>query len=99
VGRGHDLQEQLAACRTWVTSEHRVLGELFDKALADIDARVKQATADAWDQEPIRIAGGMNLNGWGPGDQWPQLASLQRAIAYRFGWRRLLPRGFWRLRP
>ncbi|HEY6935142.1 MAG TPA: hypothetical protein VI452_17205, partial [Marmoricola sp.] len=26
VERGHDLQEQLAACRTWVASEHRVIG-------------------------------------------------------------------------
>jgi hypothetical protein len=99
VSRGHDLQEQLAACRTWVTSEHRALGDLFDKALADIDATVKQATADAWNQAPITTAGGMNLNGWGSGDQWPHLASLERAIAYRFGWRRLLPRRFWQLQP
>ncbi|TDC46590.1 hypothetical protein E1212_26505 [Jiangella ureilytica] len=99
VGRGHDLQEQLAACRTWVNSEHRALGELFDKALADIDANVKQATADAWNQAPMATASGMNLNGWGPGDQRPHLARLERAIAYRFGWRRLLPRKLWHLEP
>jgi hypothetical protein len=99
VTRGHDLQEQLAACRTWIASEHGALGDLFDKALADVDATVKEATADAWDQAPITTAGGMNLNGWGPGDQWPHLASLERAIAYRFGWRRLLPRRFWQLQP
>ncbi len=99
VSRGHDLQEQLAACRTWVTSEHRVLGDLFENAVADIDATVKQATGEAWNQAPITSAAGMNLNGWGPGDQWPQLASLERAIAYRFGWRRLLPRRLWRLKP
>lgn len=99
VSMGHDLQEQLAACRMWITSEHRALGGLFDKALADIDATVKQATVDAWNQAPITTAGGMNLNGWGPGDVWPHVASLERAIAYRFGWRRLLPRRFWRLQP
>jgi len=99
VSRGHDLQEQLAACRTWVNSEHQALGDLFDQALADIDATVKQATVDAWNQAPIATADGMNLDGWGPGDQWPHLARLQRAIAYRFGWRRLLPRGLWRLEP
>lgn len=99
VSRGHDLQEELAACRTWVGSEHQALGDLFDKALADIDATVKQATADAWNQAPITAASGMNLNGWGPGDQWSHLACLERAIAYRFGWRRLLPRGLWRLQP
>lgn len=97
VSRGHDLQEQLAACRTWVNSEHRAMGELFDQALADIDATVKQATADAWNQFPITTASGMNLNSWGPGDQWSHLATLERAIAYRFGWRRLLPRRMWRL--
>ena len=97
VSRGHDLQEQLAACRTWVTSEHRALADLFGKALAEIDATVKQATVDAWNQAPVTTAGGMNLNGWGPGDQRPHLAPLERAIAYRFGWRRLLPWRLWRL--
>jgi hypothetical protein len=99
VVRGHDLQEQLAACRTWVASEHRVLGAMFEKALADIDATVKQATGDAWNEAPTTTAAGMNLNGWGPGDQWPHLVALERAIAYRFGWRRLLPPRLWRLRP
>ncbi|MGW5016047.1 hypothetical protein ACWEOR_28845 [Micromonospora chalcea] len=99
VSRGHDLQEQLAACRTWVTSEHRALGKLFDQALSNIDAAVKQATSDAWNQAPITTAAAMNLNGWGPGDQRPHLAPLERAIAYRFGWRRLLPRGLWQLEP
>lgn len=98
VSRGHDLQEELAACRTWVTSEHRALGDLFSKALADIDTTVKQATTDAWNQPPITTAGGMNLNGWGPGDQWPHLTSMEHAIAYRFGWRRLIPQRFWQLR-
>lgn len=97
VSRGHDLQEQIAACRTWVNSEHQALGDLFDKALADIDATVKQATADAWNQPPITTANGMNLNGWGPGDQWPHVASLEHAITYRFGPRRLLPRRLWQL--
>lgn len=99
VSRGHDLQEQLASCRTWVNSEHRSLGDLFEKALADIDASVKQATVEAWKTAPITTASGMNLNGWGPGDQWSHLAPLERAIAYRFGWRRLVPRKFWRLEP
>ena len=99
VSRGHDLQEQLAACRTWVASEHRVLGAMFEQALVDIDASVKQATGDAWNQMPITTAAGMNLTGWGPGDQWPHLMALERAIAFRFGWRRLLPRRLWRLQP
>ncbi|GAA2005096.1 hypothetical protein [Nocardioides kribbensis] len=99
VERGHDLQEQLAACRTWVASEHGDLGDMFEQALAAVDATVKQATGDAWNQPPITAASGMNLNGWGPGDQWPHVAKLERAITYRFGWRRLLPRRLWRLQP
>jgi hypothetical protein len=97
VGRGHDLQEQLAACRTWVTSEHRVVGSIFEKALIDIDATVKPATGDAWDQAPIDNAAGMNLGGWGPTDPWPHLEALERAISFRFGWRRLIPSRLWRL--
>lgn len=96
VERGHDLQEQLAACRTWVASEHRVLGLLFEEALTAIDATVAPAIKDAWDNPPISSATGMNLNGWGPGDQWPHVAKLERAIAYRFGWRRLVPSRVWR---
>lgn len=95
VERGHDLQEKLAACRTWVASEHRVLGSLFEAALAAIDGTVGPAIKDAWDQPAITAAAGMNLNGWGPGDQWPHVAKLERAMAYRFGWRRLVPSRFW----
>lgn len=95
VERGHDLQEQLAACRTWVASEHRVLGSLFETALAAIDGTVGPAIQDAWNQPPITAASGMNLNNWGPGDQWPHVAKLERAIAFRFGPRRLVPSRFW----
>ncbi|MBW0110344.1 hypothetical protein I4I84_16595 [Pseudonocardia sp. KRD-182] len=95
VERGHDLQEQLAACRTWVASEHRVLGCLFEEALTNIDATVKQATSDAWNQAPISTAAGMNLGGWGPGDQRRHVAKLECAIAFQFGWRRLVPSCLW----
>lgn len=95
VERGHDLQEQLAACRTWVASEHRVVGALFEAALATIDGTVGPAIKDAWNQPPITAAAGMNLNGWGPGDQWSHVAKLERAIAYRFGPRRLIPSRLW----
>lgn len=97
VSRGHDIQEELAACRTWVRSEHPVLGDLYDQALADIDATVKQATRDAWNETPVATGHGMNLNGWGPGDQWLHLARLQRAIRYRFGWQRFWHRSAWNL--
>lgn len=99
VSRGHDLQEQLAACRIWVSTEHRAMGDLFDMALSSVDDVVSPATQDAWNQPPITAASGMNLSGWGPKDQRPQIARLERAIVYRFGWRRMIPRCLWRLDP
>lgn len=95
--RGNDLQEQLAACRTWVTAEHREVGRIYDDVLTVIDATVRPAAADAWNQAPITTAAGMALGGWGPENPWPHLRRLQRAIAYRFGWRRGLPAPLWRL--
>jgi hypothetical protein len=95
VARGHDVQEQLAACRTWVNSEHQTVGHIFEQALAAIDATVNPGTAEAWNQLPITAAADMNLGGWGPGDPWPNLTGLEQAIAYRFGWRRVLPAWLW----
>lgn len=40
VVRGHDLQEELAACRTWVNSEHPRLGTVYEDALSRVDASV-----------------------------------------------------------
>lgn len=96
VSRGHNLQEQLAACRTWVGSESRWVGIFYEGALVNIDTTVYPSTADAWDRPPITMSSGMNLGGWGPGDPWPHLVQLERAIAFRFGWRRLLPSILWR---
>ena len=95
VSRGHDLQERLAACRTWVISENREVGARFERALAAIDATANPSAADAWTQQPITTAAGMNLEGWGPGDQRPHLNSFEQAIGFRFGWRRLLPTWVW----
>jgi hypothetical protein len=98
AARGHELQEELAASRTWVSAEHRVLGECYEAALQRIDDNVTPATAEAWTLPPVAAPEGMNLAGWGPGDQWAHVAELERAIAFRFGWRRLLPTRWWRNR-
>lgn len=100
--RGHDIQEQLAACRTWVNAENRTLGVIYDDVLARLDAALKPAAQDAWAQPPITTGAAMALGGWGPGDQWPQLKRLQHAINFRFGWRRAVPGWFvrwWVRRP
>ena len=89
--RGHDIQEQLAAGRTWVNAERRALGRIYDETLAQLDTALRPAAQDAWAQQPITAGAGMALGGWGPGDQWPHLQRLQHAISFRFGWRRLVP--------
>jgi hypothetical protein len=33
----------------------------------------------------------MNLSGFGPGDLNPVIQPLERAVTYRFGWRRAVP--------
>jgi hypothetical protein len=96
--RGHDIQEQLAACRTWVTAENRTVGLIYDDVLTELDVAVAPAARDAWAQPPISTGAEMALGGWGPGDQWPHLRLLQHAITFRFGWRRVLPGWFVRWR-
>lgn len=97
--RGNDLQEQLGACRTWVSAESAAVGQVYDAVLREIDQTVSPATTDAWNQPPITTATDMNLSGWnGPDDPWPRLLTLQKAIAFRFGWRRLVPAWLWQLR-
>jgi hypothetical protein len=92
--RGHDIQEQLAACRTWVNAESPALGRMYDEVLAQLDAALAPAAREAWAKAPIGTGAGMALGGWGPGDQWPHLKRLQHAITFRFGWRRVLPGWF-----
>lgn len=91
VGRGHDLQEELAIRRTWVRSESRRVGDSYDEALLAIDEAINPATVDAWKHPPITAPEQMNLTDWGPQDPWPQLVELQLNINHRFGWRRVLP--------
>lgn len=95
--RGNDLQEELTSRRIWVATEHPEVGRRYDRALADIDSAVLPAAKEAWDLPPVTAAAGMNLNGWGPGDPRPHILALEKAIAWRFGWRRVAPSGIWRL--
>lgn len=91
AARGHDLQEQLAACRTWVNAENRAVGAIYKDVIADLDATVAPATRDAWSQIPITVPSEMTLGDWGPENPWTHLSRLEYAIMFRFGWRRILP--------
>lgn len=89
--QGHRLQERLAATRAWVTTENPVVGEVFAHAVVQLNGPFKQACKDAWESPPVTSAAGMNLNGFGIGDQQKTVDALEHAAAYRFGIRRLLP--------
>lgn len=95
AARGNDLQEQLAGWQTWVNAESPLVGRIYNEVLRGIDKAVKPASSDAWIQPPIATAHEMNLGGGGPGDQSSHIARLERAIACRFGWRRIVPGWVW----
>lgn len=92
---GHDLQQRLAESRAWVAAENAVIGKVFEACVATLDGSFKEAAREAWEADPVTEPAQMNLNGFGLGDQQPALASMQCALVYRFGWRRLTPN--WKL--
>jgi hypothetical protein len=98
--RGHTLQEQLAESRAWVAAESRALSEIVDRCVRDLTALVGPACAAAWREPPIVTSEGMNLGDFGPRGVEHIVARMECAIAYRFGVRRLMWRGwiFWALR-
>lgn len=88
---GHDLQERLAESRAWIATESTVLSKVFDHCLTSIDTPFKQACSDAWNATPVTTAAGMNLNGFGMGNQQHVVTAIEGALTYRFGLRRLIP--------
>lgn len=90
INRFHDLQEQLArdtaelaAECPWLFKRHRV-------AATEIRDCTKPFIAEAWDVEPTRVLGGMNLNVWGPTGCDTAIQSFQSELRFRFGWRRVI---------
>ncbi|MEN8656341.1 hypothetical protein ABCR94_38660 [Streptomyces sp. 21So2-11] len=88
---GHDLQEGLAEISAWISTESPVLSEVFAHCLTSLDAPFKQACNDAWNASPITTAAQMNLSGFGMGNQQHIVSTMERALTYRFGHRRLMP--------
>jgi hypothetical protein len=88
---GHDLQQRLAGRLAWVAAENEVLSDVFDTVLDAVRPRVSTSLTEAWNTPALSAAREMNVSPFGPGDPRPELVSVHRAIAYRFGSRRLLP--------
>jgi hypothetical protein len=89
--RGHDLQEQLADAKAWVTAESRAMGDLYSRSLIAIDQRVAPACREAWDSDPVDTPSGMNVGDFGPRGVQRCVDRFTCAAHYRFGWRRILP--------
>lgn len=87
---GHQVQESLRYRETWIASENAWLANVFTEVRGALSAQVGGACAAAWDSEPVTDPAGMNLNGWGPTGVDDQIKRFERAVRFRFGWRRAL---------
>lgn len=93
--KGSDIQERLAAQRTWVSAESRTMSRILDKICEEIAAEVGRCATDAWAHPAISRPEQMNLGDWGPRSTGELLDRFRRAAGYRFGWRRMLPPWIW----
>jgi hypothetical protein len=87
--RGHALQEALRYRQTWIRSENRWVAEIFAAVRADLGAILSESCNEAWAAEPVTKAADMTLAGWGPRDVDMHLRRFERAVGFRFGWRRI----------
>ena len=93
---GHTHQECLRYRETWVRAENRWVGQVFHEVIEDMGALLGPACVEAWAAPPITRAADMNLAGWGPHGTKEPLERLERAIEFRFGWRRFAAIAGWR---
>lgn len=88
---GHDLQESLAETRAWIATESTVLSDVFEHCITSLDGPFKQACNDAWRAGPVTSPAEMNLGGFSMGDHQQIITRMERALTYRFGYRRMIP--------
>lgn len=87
---GHRHQEALRYRQTWIRTENRWVGNVYDDVRRDLASIIGPACNDAWGSTPIAKASDMTLGDWGPQGTKRHIARLERALAFRFGWRRVL---------
>lgn len=95
---GHQLQEQLAESRAWITAESRVVGEVYTECIQAAKRTIGPACSAAWKSDPVERPADMVLGDLGAGASEELIIRLQRAISYRFGIKRLIWYGFARYR-
>jgi peptidoglycan/xylan/chitin deacetylase (PgdA/CDA1 family) len=86
---GHALQEALRYRGTWIRAENGWVADVFDAVRADLGAELGASCADAWKSDPIIDAEDMILGDWGPVGVDEHIKRFERAVAFRFGWRRI----------
>jgi hypothetical protein len=87
---GHEIQEDLAYHQLWTRAENAFVGRVFREVRADLADQLGAACNAAWAEPPITEAQGMILGDWGPDDLDAHLERFESAVAFRFGWRRVL---------
>lgn len=87
---GHEIQEELAYYQLWTRAENVFVGRVFREVRADMAAELGTACNEAWAADPILKARDMTLGDWGPSGLSSHLERFESAVAFRFGWRRLL---------
>lgn len=87
---GHDIQEELAYHQLWTRAENVFVGRVFREVRADMAAQLGPACNDAWAAAPIGKAREMTVGDWGPHNLDSYLERFDSAVAFRFGWRRVL---------
>jgi hypothetical protein len=88
--RGHVHQEALRYRETWIISESKWVSEVFGAVRLKLAELLGPACNDAWASGPVVDAAGMRLRGWGPQEVDEHIKRFERAVAFRFGWRRIL---------
>lgn len=88
VGHGH--QEALRYRQTWIAAENPWVGKVFVQVRSDIGSILGPSCNDAWATGPVTIAAAMTLAGWGPAGVDAHIERFEKAIQFRFGWRRLV---------
>jgi hypothetical protein len=64
------------------------VGEVFVEVRCELSRLTAPSLTDAWASGCVGSPAEMNLNGWGPTGIDEQLQRFERALRFRFGWRR-----------
>lgn len=86
---GHDIQEALQYYETWIAAENRWVGGVFREVRSALSSEVGPCCNEAWATKPVSSGAEMTLAGWGPNGASDHVRRFERAVACRFGWRRL----------